>query len=147
MVAGGFLVLVGLVLIAVRTADARAALVTALGVVVLLISGLLARGLSTSARSAYRLEVGPRELTVVWRDQVTRLPWTDLEYAEVTWNGPASADLEVRPRPDFRPVLPRNARPRPSRRKPGQLTVFSLSPLGPLMPECVGDVSQHIDLR
>jgi hypothetical protein len=51
------------------------------------------------------------------------------------------------PRPDFRPVLPRNASPHPSKRTPGLLRVFSLSMLGPAKADCIAEVARYIEVR
>jgi hypothetical protein len=118
-----------------------------LGVLCLPVGALIGSGVRTTRARAYRLEVGPDGLTVIWRDQSTHLPWALLEYATVTRNGPLSTDLEVRPRPDFRPVLPDNARPRTSKRTPGLLSVFSLDLLGPAQADCLGEVASYIELR
>lgn len=105
------------------------------------------RGAARSEKSVYRLEVGPQEMTVTWRDQVTRLPWDSLQWATVTHHGRESDDLEVLPEPGFRPTLPPNARPRPSRRVAGQISVFSLSLLGAARAECLAEIGRHIPLR
>ena len=112
----------------------------------LFVGGSLLRGGARSKKSRYRLEVGPEELTVVWRDHETRLPWPRLQWATVVRDGPRS-DLEVLPEPDFRPVLPRNARPRPSRRAPDRLDVFPLSTLGAAQAECLAEIRRHLTVR
>jgi hypothetical protein len=97
-------------------------------------------------RHRYELVVRPDRLTIVWRDEVTHLPWVDLEYAQVV-DVNAQRTLEVRPGPGGRPVLPRGARPRPSRYHRGNLEVFILSWLGARQPDCIADVAGHLELR
>lgn len=143
---GAGLVAIGAALFAAHVKSFAPAAVV-LGAAALLFGVLVRVGGSATRRMEYRLEVGPEKLTVVWRDQVTHLPWTGLEYAKVSWNGSASTDLEARLRPDFHPELPRNASPRPSRRTPGLLHLFSLSMLGSTQADCVAEVARYIEIR
>ena len=85
-------------------------------------------------------------LVVTWRDQVTELPWADLDHGLVVGNGPLSRILEVTPRPGIRYELPRNARPRISRQRPGNLEVFILSILGERQDACLADISAHVPI-
>lgn len=146
LVVGASLAVIGVVLFAVGV-PSPAAFSATLGVLLLLVGALIRAGGSVTQKKAYQLEVGPEGLTVVWRDQVTPLPWARLEYTKVTKNGPWSVDLEARPRPEFSPVLPRNASPRPSKRTPGLLHVFSLNILGPAQADCLAEVERYIQVR
>lgn len=145
LAAGIVLLVVGAALLTFGAAIGGAGVV--LGLFGILIGSFTVRGAATTEKATYRLEVGAEELTVVWRDQVTKLPWDRLQWATVTRNGRWSDNLEVLPAPDFRPVLPANARPKPSRRVPGQLDVFSLSILGDAQADCLAEVGRHITLR
>jgi hypothetical protein len=146
MAGGGVLAIAGIVAaLAGRSAPAVIALLVA---AVLILACLLVRaGVGVTDRHRYALTVAPDELAVTWRDQVTRLPWRDLEYGVVVENGPTMRVLEVRPNPGVRYVLPRNARPRPSRQRPQNLEVFILSFLGDQQGECIGVVAGHLDIR
>lgn len=111
-------------------------------------AGLLIRhGVTTTRRHRYALTVAPDRLVVTWRDQVTELPWAELTGGLVVANGPWMRTLEVTPRPGVRPVLPRNARPRPSKQRPDNLDVFILSVLGERENEAVAAVSRHLPMR
>jgi hypothetical protein len=108
---------------------------------------LILRGISSTRRYKYALTVAPDRLVVTWRDQVTELPWADLDHGLVVANGPLSRVLEVTPRPGVRFELPRNARPRTSQQRPGNLDVFILSILGEQQGDCLADISKHIQLQ
>jgi hypothetical protein len=148
---------IGLLIAAVLIVLGVIALATAaagLGVLALLVgvgvggAGLLARkGITSTRGHEYALRVDPDRLVVIWRDQVTELPWADLDHGLVVANGPLVRRLEVTLRPGFRPVLARNARPRPSKQRPGDLDVFVLSVLGEREAECLADISQHLPMR
>lgn len=140
-----FLVLAGATMLTVGSViGAWPLLVGFLG---LFVGAFILRGTAQTEKSTYRLEVGPEELTVVWRDQVTRLPWARLQSATVTKSGRRSGDLEVLLEPDFRPGLPSKAWPKPGRRGSGQLTVFPLSILGDARAECLAEIRRHITVR
>jgi len=110
-------------------------------------AGLLIRqGITSTRRHQYALTVAPDRLVVTWRDQVTELPWADLDHGLVVGNGPLSRILEVTPRPGIRYELPRNARPRMSRQRPGNLEVFILSILGERQDACLADISAHVPI-
>jgi hypothetical protein len=108
---------------------------------------LVRRGITSTRQHKYGLRVDSDRLVVIWRDQVTELPWADLDHGLVVTNGPLVRRLEVTPRPGVRPVLPRNAWPRRSRQRPGDLDVFILSLLGERQAECLGDISEHLPVR
>lgn len=140
-----FLVLAGAAMLTVGSVvGAWPLLVGFLG---LFIGGFILRGGARAEKSVYRLEVGPEALTVVWRDQVTTLPWARLQWATVTQGGARADDLEVLPEPDFRPDLPRRARPKRSHHAPGQLNVFPLGLLGEARSECLTEIGRHLTLR
>src|SRR5882757_8010143 len=118
-----------------------------LGVVVGGMGLLIRRGIASTRRYGYALAVASDQLTVTWRDQVTELPWADLDRGLVVTNGPLMRTLEVTPRPGVRYVLPRNARPRPSKQRPDNLDVFILSILDEKQAECLADISEHLPVQ
>lgn len=141
-VIGVVLIVVGVGGLAVGSGSAALALV--IGVVVGAFGLVINNGVRTTRRRAYSLKVAPDRLVVTWRDQVTELPWADLDHGLVVTNGPMMRTLEVTPRPGVRYVLPRNARPRPSKQRPDNLEVFILSVLGERQAECLADISDHL---
>src|SRR5882757_6130234 len=119
----------------------------AVGVVVGSMGLLIRRGIASTRRYGYALAVASDQLTVTWRDQVTELPWADLDRGLVVTNGPLMRTLEVTPRPGVRYVLPRNARPRRSKQRPDNLDVFILSILDEKQAECLADISEHLPVQ
>ena len=141
-------VLIVLAVIAVATGSAGAGVLALVVAVAVGGAGLLARrGVASTRRHKYMLRVGADRLVVIWRDQVTELPWAELDHGLVVTNGPLVRRLEVTLRPGVRPVLPRNARPRRSKQRPGDLDVFILSILGERQAECIADIAEHLPMR
>jgi len=141
-------VLIVLGVVGVAAGAVGAGLVALLvGVVVGGMGLLIRRGITSTRRYGYALAVASDRLTVTWRDQVTELPWADLDRGLVVTNGPLMRTLEVTPRPGVRYVLPRNARPRPSKQRPDNLEVFILSILGEKQAECLADISEHLPVQ
>ncbi|HZE49542.1 MAG TPA: hypothetical protein VE074_08245 [Jatrophihabitantaceae bacterium] len=141
-------VLIVLGVVGVAAGAVGAGLVALLvGVVVGGMGLLIRRGIASTRRYGYALAVASDQLTVTWRDQVTELPWADLDRGLVVTNGPLMRTLEVTPRPGVRYVLPRNARPRRSKQRPDNLDVFILSILDEKQAECLADISEHLPVQ
>jgi hypothetical protein len=146
LVISGVLIILGVIALATNAAGS--------GVLALLVAvavggaGLLVRrGITSTRRHKYALRVDPDRLVVIWRDQVTELPWADLDHGLVVTNGPLVRRLEVTLRSGVRAVLPGNGRPRRSKQRPGDLDVFILSILGERQAACLADISEHLPVR
>jgi hypothetical protein len=145
LVIGAVLFVVGVLGVAVGVGSAVLALL--IGLVVGGVGLVINVGVRSTRRHRYSLAIAPDRLIVTWRDQTTEMRWADLDHAIVVGNGPLMRTLEVQPRPGDRFVLPRNARPRRSRRHPDNLDVFNLSILGEQQTDCVADIAEHVPVR
>jgi hypothetical protein len=145
LVVGAVLFVVGVLGVVVGVGSAALALL--IGLVVGGVGLVINAGVRSTRRHRYSLAIASDRLIVTWRDQVTELPWADLDHALVVANGPLLRTLEVQPRPGDRFVLPRNARPRQSRRRPDNLDVFILTILGEQQTDCVADIAGHVPVQ